>query len=163
MTQSLAKYLSRSPRYILNAEDDSLIRLAGPRQEPWEEGTDIKNVSLTGLCFTAPSDLCPTLGEVIKVQFRIPSDEQMACHALVTRLERINAASTTVAVHFYRMELSQRILLAQGLLRRLELKNGGGALSWPKTFSLMTILFLLFFWSALNYFAFQVPFSDWLK
>ncbi|RYZ81252.1 MAG: PilZ domain-containing protein, partial [Proteobacteria bacterium] len=72
MNQNLARFHARSPRYILNTQDDSLIRVAGPRQVPWEEGTEIKNVSLTGLAFTAPGDLCPILGEIIKIQFLIP-------------------------------------------------------------------------------------------
>jgi hypothetical protein len=36
---SLARYHGRSPRYILNTEDESLVRVAGPKQIPWEEGT----------------------------------------------------------------------------------------------------------------------------
>lgn len=39
---SLAKYHGRSPRYILDTEDESLVRVAGPQQVPWEEGTAIK-------------------------------------------------------------------------------------------------------------------------
>lgn len=118
MPQGLARYHARSPRYILNTEDDSLIRVAGPRQVPWEEGTDIRNVSLTGLAFTAPNDLCPTLGEVIRVQFLVPGGQQMASHAIVTRLEEDREGVTLVAVHFYKMEMAHRIMLAQGLARR---------------------------------------------
>ncbi|MBX2988919.1 MAG: PilZ domain-containing protein [Bdellovibrionaceae bacterium] len=118
MTQNLARYHARSPRYILNTEDDHLIRVAGPRQLPWEEGTEIKNVSLTGLVFTAPEDLCPLLGEVIRIQFAAPGDRQMACHAIVTRLEEGPAGIMLVAVHFHRMEMAHRIALAQGLARR---------------------------------------------
>lgn len=118
MTQSLARYHARSPRYILNTEDDSLIRVAGPRQIPWEEGTEIKNVSLTGLAFTAQEDLCPLLGEVIRIQFPIPSGKTMACHAIVTRMEEHATGVMLVAVHFYKLEMSHRIVLAQGLARR---------------------------------------------
>lgn len=119
MTQSLARYHARSPRYILNTQDDSLIRVAGPRQTPWEEGTEIKNVSLTGLAFTAPEDLCPILGEVIRIQFVIPGGKQMASHAIVTRIEEERPEVMTVAVHFYKLEMSHRIMLAQGLSRRV--------------------------------------------
>jgi len=96
---SLARYHGRSPRYILSTEDDSLIRVAGPKQTPWEEGTEIRNVSLTGLAFTAPDDLCPLLGEVIKIQFTPPGSKQMAC---------------------YKMDMAVRIVLAQGLARRFK-------------------------------------------
>lgn len=118
MHQRLARYHARSPRYILNTEDDSLIRVAGPRQVPWEEGTEIRNVSLTGLAFTAPEDLCPLIGEVIRIQFQPPGAPQMACHAIVTRLAEDRNGQMLVAVHFYKMEMAQRILLAQGLSKR---------------------------------------------
>lgn len=117
---SLARYHGRSPRYILNTEDDSLVRVAGPKQTPWEEGTEIKNVSLTGLAFTAPEDLCPLLGEVVKIQFTPPGSRQMACYGIVTRLENISEAKTLVGVHFYKLEMAQRIVLAQGLARKFK-------------------------------------------
>ncbi|WP_415062746.1 PilZ domain-containing protein [Bdellovibrio sp.] len=117
---SLARYHGRSPRYILNTEDDSLVRVAGPKQIPWEEGTEIKNVSLTGLAFTAPDDLCPLLGEVVKIQFTPPGSKQMACYGIVTRLENISESRMLVGVHFYKLEMSQRIALAQGLARKFK-------------------------------------------
>lgn len=119
MTQSLAKYHGRSPRYILNTEDDSLIRLAGPQQIPWEEGTEIQNVSLTGLAFSAPTDLCPILGEVIKIQFLAPGGHQLASYAIVTRVEN-KGLKSLVAIHFYKMEMGHRIALAQGLAKKLK-------------------------------------------
>lgn len=117
---SLARYHGRSPRYILNTEDESLVRVAGPKQTPWEEGTEIRNVSLTGLAFTAPDDLCPLLGEVVKIQFIPPGSRQMACYAIVTRLEEMKGSRTLVGVHFYKLEMAQRIVLAQGLARRFK-------------------------------------------
>ena len=118
MTQGLARYHARAPRYILDTQDDELIRVAGPRQIPWEEGTEIRNVSLTGLAFTAPEDLCPLLGEVIKIQFLIPGGKQMACHAIVTRLDPDKNEKILVGVHFYKLEMSHRIALAQGLSQK---------------------------------------------
>jgi PilZ domain len=120
MAQGLARYHGRSPRYILNTQDDSLIRVAGPRQMPWEEGTEIKNISLTGLGFTAPSDLCPLLGEVIKIQFEVPGSQPMACYAVVTRIDPLKQQKMLVGVHFYKLEMAQRIALAQGLSRKLK-------------------------------------------
>lgn len=117
---NLARYHGRSPRYILNTEDESLVRVAGPKQTPWEEGTEIKNISLTGLAFTAPDDLCPLLGEVVKIQFITPGSKQMACYAIVTRLDNISESRTLVGVHFYKLEMPQRIALAQGLARKLK-------------------------------------------
>lgn len=122
MNQSLAKYHARAPRYILNTDDDYLIRVAGPRQIPWEEGTEIRNVSLTGLAFTAADDLCPILGEVIKIQFSIPGGRQMACHAVVTRLENDprDLKRMLVAVHFFKLEMAHRVILAQGISKKFK-------------------------------------------
>lgn len=117
---SLARYHSRSPRYILDTQDENLVRVAGPHQTPWEEGTQIKNVSLTGLAFTAPDDLCPLLGEVIKIQFTPPGGKQMACYAIVTRLDEIPEHRMLVGVHFYKLEMAHRISLAQSLARKFK-------------------------------------------
>lgn len=96
------------------------MRVAGPKQVPWEEGTEIKNVSLTGLAFTAPDDLCPLLGEVVKIQFTPPGSRQMACYGIVTRLENIHDSRMLVGIHFYKLEMQQRIVLAQGLARKFK-------------------------------------------
>ncbi|MBL7671741.1 MAG: PilZ domain-containing protein [Bdellovibrionaceae bacterium] len=123
MTQGLAKYHARSPRYILNTQDDSLVRVAGPQQIPWDEGTEIRNVSLTGLAFTAPEDLCPNLGEVIRIQFAIPGSEQMACYGIVTRLDPESHERILVGIHFYKLDMAHRIVLAQGLSTRFRNPN----------------------------------------
>ena len=162
---SLARYHGRSPRYILNTEDDSLVRVAGPKQTPWEEGTEIKNVSLTGLAFTAPEDLCPLLGEVIKIQFTPPGSRQMACYGIVTRLENITSSQMLVGVHFYKLEMSQRIVLAQGLARKFKEAQDRGhiddllnrkskpmtAEGWPKLFG-MVAFGTLWGWTLSNLF-----------
>lgn len=148
MTQGLARYHARSPRYILNTEDDSLVRVAGPRQLPWEEGTEIKNVSLTGLAFTAPEDLCPLLGEVIRIQFNIPGGKQTACHAIVTRLEEFDAGRMLVAVHFYKLEMAHRIILAQGLSRRFRdqmARRGKAGLEEVAPWRMIPVVAVLFF------------------
>jgi len=120
MNHNLARYHARAPRYILNTDDDSLIRVAGPNQIPWEEGTEIKNVSLTGLAFTAPEDLCPVLGEIIKIQFQAPGGKQMASYAIVTRLDPLESNKILVGLHFYKMEMGHRVALAQGLAKKLK-------------------------------------------
>ncbi len=115
MTGSLARYHARQPRYILNATDNNLIRYSGAERYSWEEKTELKNISLTGLTFSAPIDIKPQLGEVIKIQFQVPGSEAMACHAIVTRIEHINSYDCEVAIHFYKLERLQRINLVQGL------------------------------------------------
>lgn len=155
MTQGLARYHARSPRYILDTEDDSLIRVAGPHKMPWDEDTDIRNVSLTGLSFTAPDDLCPVLGEVIKVQFVVPGSQQMACHAIVTRLEPDKNNKILVAVHFYKLEMAHRIVLAQGLSKKIKHEEEiSGSLTSSEQFTwnifkkitLMSFMLTLWLW-----------------
>ena len=127
MNQSLAKYHSRAQRYILQPQDNTLVRVAGPHQIPWEEGTEIKNISLSGLAFTAPIDLCPLVGEFIKIQFEVPGSQMMACYGLVTRIDAINTAEMLVGIQFYKLEMSHRILLLQGLAQKLrsQIDRGG--------------------------------------
>jgi len=120
MTTSLAKYHIRSPRYILQPDDNQIVRLAGPKQVPWEEGTEIKNISLTGLAFTVPADLCPSIGEFIKIQYALPDSQSMASHALITRLEEVTGHRILVGVKFYRMDLAQRVMLAQSIAIKLK-------------------------------------------
>ncbi len=115
MSQSLAKFHGRSPRYVLNTQDDNLIRYAGSERWPWEEKTEIRNISLTGLSFIAPADLSPLIGEIIKIQFSVPAGKQMACYAIVIRIDEENSHENLLAVHFYKLDRLQRINLLQGL------------------------------------------------
>ena len=119
MTGSLARYHSRSPRYILDTYDNNLIRLSGAEKLSWEEKTVIRNISLTGLSFTAPRDLSPQLGEIIKIQFQVPGAEMMACYALIIRIEVLNDFDNEIAIHFYKLDRVQRINLVQGLAEKM--------------------------------------------
>ena len=119
MTGSLARYHSRSPRYILDTYDNNLIRLSGAEKLSWEEKTVIRNISLTGLSFTAPRDLSPQLGEIIKIQFQVPGSEMMACYALIIRIEVLNDFDNEIAIHFYKLDRVQRINLVQGLAEKM--------------------------------------------
>jgi len=96
------------------------VRVAGPQQIPWEEGTEIKNISLSGLAFTTSVELCPIVGEFIKIQFQVPGTTQMACYGLVTRLEPLGQTEILVGVQFYKLEMPHRIVLLQGLAQKLK-------------------------------------------
>lgn len=123
MTTSLARYHARAPRYILDTQDNSLIRLSGAEKLSWEEKTELRDVSLTGLSFTAPQDLSPQIGEVIKIQFPVPGSEQMACYAVVIRIEKINQYDNLIGVHFYKLDRTQRLNLVQGLSDKIPANN----------------------------------------
>ena len=120
MTTSLARYHARAPRYILDTDDNNLIRLSGAEQLSWEENTELRDVSLTGLSFTAPQDLSPQLGEVIKIQFSVPASEQMACFAVVIRIEKTSEFDNLIGVHFYKLDRTQRLNIVQGLAQKVK-------------------------------------------
>lgn len=120
MAQPLSRYHSRLPRYLLQTQDNTLIRFAGPQQTPWEEGTEIHNISLSGLAFTVPAELSPLLGEVIKIEFEVPGASRMACFGMTTRMDPQPSGNMLVGVKFYKMDLAQRIFLAQGLAQKLK-------------------------------------------
>lgn len=159
---NLSQYHSRSPRYILQPQDNTLIRVSGPRQAAWEEGTEIVNISMTGLAFTAPVELCPIVGEYIKIQFTIPGSKQMACFGLVTRLETLGRTEMLVGIQFQKLEMSHRIVLLQGLAQKLkeqqqrkqkeELKRVPLRLlaKWPAAVAMLGSILL---WGAIFYFA----------
>lgn len=152
MTTSLARYHARSPRYILNTQDDSLIRLSGAEQHSWEENTELRDVSLTGLSFTAPQDLSPQIGEVIKIQFSVPGSEQMACYAIVIRIENINEFDNLIGVHFYKLDRNQRLNIVQGLSPKIRKNKNFQSESSEKDAKLITfaaILLVLACWLTL--------------
>jgi hypothetical protein len=115
MTQVHSLYHQRSPRYILLPQENCLIHIAGPKQVPWEEGTEIKNISSTGLCFTAPEILAPKHGEYIKIQLDIPGSQVMACHGKVSRVEKIDSDTLLVGIEFEALSEFQRRNLFRGL------------------------------------------------
>lgn len=162
MISPLARYVARSPRYILQPHDNTLVRVAGPQQIPWEEGTEIQNVSLSGLAFTAPADLAPILGETIKIQFDAPGQQSMACLALVIRLQRAKSSTVLVAVKFLRLEMAQRLALAQALAKKMKDQGsfdrdeaGPSWLESKKARAALTLAFALLWMILLRWFWFQ--------
>lgn len=119
---SLAKYLARAPRYVLQADDFTLVRLAGPMQVPWEEGTDLLDVSTSGLSFTAPHDLAPQSGEQVRIEFTVPGAGKMACYSKVARVDasETHPFLVLVGVEFQELEKAQRIILAQALALKMQ-------------------------------------------
>ncbi|MGZ3690585.1 MAG: PilZ domain-containing protein [Pseudobdellovibrio sp.] len=153
MTTSLARYHARAPRYILNTDDESLIRLSGAEQLSWEENTELRDVSLTGLSFTAPQDLSPQIGEVIKIQFSVPSSQQMACYAVVIRIEKINPLENMIGVHFYKLDRTQRLNIVHGLSDKIRTQkekeeNAVQQQAWPML-SLIGLILTVVCWLTL--------------
>ncbi len=151
MTTSLARYHARAPRYILNTDDNHLIRLSGAERRSWEENTEIKDISLTGLSFTASADLSPQLGEIIKIQFSVPGSEQMACYAVVIRIDSITEYENIVGVHFYKLDRVQRLNLVQGLAHKIQKSTDKKTSSRPavQLVAALGLVFTLICWLTL--------------
>ena len=152
MTTSLARYHARAPRYILDTDDNNLIRLSGAEQLSWEENTELRDVSLTGLSFTAPQDLSPQIGEVIKIQFSVPTSEQMACFAVVIRIEKTDNFENLIGVHFYKLDRTQRLNIVQGLaqkVKRPDREETPSLISSSNFISVIGILLTLLCWLTL--------------
>ena len=152
MTTSLARYHARAPRYILDTEDNSLIRLSGAEQLAWEENTELRDVSLTGLSFTAPHDLSPQIGEVIKIQFSVPGAHQMACFAVVIRIEKLDSFENQIGVHFYKLDRTQRLNIVQGLAQKVvrkEVVETAPVVSSAQFLTVIGVLLTLACWVAL--------------
>lgn len=158
MTTSLARYHARAPRYILCTDDNNLVRLSGAERLPWEENTEIRDISLTGLSFTAPLDLSPQLGEIIKIQFSVPGSEQMACYAVVIRLQNIYEFKNLVGVHFYKLDRLQRLNLVQGLANKIQSQPTDSKSSNPIDFGALRNAMVL-----IGLFVSALAWITWLK
>lgn len=169
MNPTLSRYYQRAPRFILLPQDNYFIRVAGPKQVPWEEGTEIKNMSSTGLAFTAPRDLSPDIGEHIRIQFTVPSGQQIATYAQVTRLEDVGNRSALVAVKYENLELAQRLTIRQGVNQRLRSENNLDSLPMKLGYPLEAALYgftsLSLFFSAILLFLIYtlISRSDYIK
>ncbi len=122
--QNLAHYAARSPRYLLQPLDNKIIRFTGPDRTPWDETTEIRNISLSGLAFTVPPGIEPRMKEILALEFEVPGQEDyMACHAQVVRLERVSDQRTLVSVRFFELTANQKFFLLSGLLNKLKAKE----------------------------------------
>lgn len=149
MTSALAKYHNRAPRYTLNTHDNCLIRYSGSERWSWEEKTEVKNISLTGLSFVAPNDLSPIIGEIIKIQFSVPGGQQMACYAVVIRVDAEGEFDNLVAVHFYKLDRVQRLNLLQGLTQTMKATEEKNEVSTAKVVAAIGLFFTALCWFTL--------------
>ena len=124
-SNNATRFVNRSPRYTLNAEDRKLIRYTrGPRKQK-NIATEIINVSETGLAFIVDASMSPKRGEKIAVEFEVPGAQKMACYGHVIRVEEIKKQGVTVlhpkvmvAVNFVHLFESHEDNLAEGLKKR---------------------------------------------
>lgn len=86
------KILDRAPRYVLDAADGKIVRVA-PRNRRKNQiyHLEIVDVSETGMSFIVNWNYLPQIGEILKVEFPVPGEEnpprKVAWFAKVIRLE----------------------------------------------------------------------------
>ena len=92
MSAASSRFYPRAPRYTLRANDDNQMRFALMQTRGSAFDTVLHDVSTTGLKFTVFNTEVPRRGldegDVIKIEFKIPSGKQIACFATVTRVEQ---------------------------------------------------------------------------
>lgn len=92
MSAASSRFYPRAPRYTLRANDDNQMRFALMQTRGNAFETELRDVSTTGLKFTVFNTEVPRRGldegDVIKIEFKIPSGKQIACFATVTRVDQ---------------------------------------------------------------------------
>ena len=87
---SAARYFQRSPRYVFRPGDRSLMRFAGMESKGHATPARIRDLSSTGLSFMVDGPESPFENELLKIEFAIPGDKQVAWFATVVRVETRN-------------------------------------------------------------------------
>lgn len=83
-------YTQRSPRYVFQAQDGTLVRFAAMQTKGIASRAVIRDLSESGLSFTVPitETSLPDEGFPLKVEFPVPGRGTIACFATVTRVEQ---------------------------------------------------------------------------
>jgi hypothetical protein len=81
------RYLERPPRYVLNPLDQSMMRFKENEPGGIAVRARVVNISETGLSFEMSGPDLPYVDEILKIEFTIPGQRQIACFANVVRIE----------------------------------------------------------------------------
>ncbi len=87
MGSTAGRYFTRSPRYILRTADSNVLRFAAYDPNSPSVPATIIDLSQSGLAFAVAHQSIPQVGAVIKVEFSIPGQDQIAWFARVRRVE----------------------------------------------------------------------------
>lgn len=125
MGQRLRKFVARAPRYVLRTGDSQFLRFAPEDGPDHVYTTRFVNVSETGIAFLVDRDLAPHLGDVIKLEFTVPGNGQIAWFARVVRMEEFESGGwkprhrrsdeILVGVHFLDLPEGHRRDIRKGL------------------------------------------------
>ncbi len=87
MSNGLRNFIPRAPRYVLRPNDERFLRFAHHDDRSNSYATRFLNLSETGLAFVIDRDTAPQIGDIIKIEFPVPGDGQVAWFARVIRIE----------------------------------------------------------------------------
>ncbi|MCB0379556.1 MAG: PilZ domain-containing protein [Bdellovibrionales bacterium] len=113
----------RAPRYVVQLDDNQVVRFAAFPKGSQAMHTRIINLSESGMAFLLPLLDNPKVDDVIKVEFQPPGSQAIACFAKVVRVENHKSFDSfhshqrfkLVAVTFLELPDKQRRMLAEAL------------------------------------------------
>jgi hypothetical protein len=113
----------RAPRYVVDFDDNHVLRFAHMPRGSKALYTRIINLSESGMAFLIPYLSAPQLNEKIKLEFTAPNSEPIACFANVVRVQIHKSYShdqkpqtfKLIAVTFDNIHPKQRQMLASGI------------------------------------------------
>lgn len=166
---SAARYYQRSPRYVFRPGDRSLMRFAGMESKGDATHARIRDLSSTGLSFIVEGSDSPFENELLKIEFEIPGDKQVAWFATVVRVETRSEwnpqlgdqTHTLIALRFRPLPLPFQQAIEKSINGRInedeEVLAGPQDLSAVATFAAASFALLTsFLWMSL-------PFSKWIS
>jgi hypothetical protein len=128
--RKLEELYPRAPRYKIEVGDHEIVRFAHSPRGSKTMHTRILDLSESGMAFLVPYLTAPQQDEQIKVEFKAPHTESIACFAKVVRVEIHKTYHKTrepqtfklVAVEFLNLHPKQRELLSQGIQKQMRQK-----------------------------------------
>lgn len=87
MSSRAVKFISRAPRYTLNANDNRFMRYAPHHDKGHSYTTRFVDISQTGLAFITDRENAPKLSDLIKVEIPLNEQNSIAWWARVVRVE----------------------------------------------------------------------------
>ena len=132
---SLRRFVPRATRYVLRPQDKHILRFSSHKDEGASaiQETTLVNLSRTGLAFLVEREFAPLLGDLIKVEFNVPGNEQkVAWWARVVRTEEYTQNIwwmkedpkfrdlITIGIHFQELPEGHQSQIQTGIDQRLE-------------------------------------------
>jgi hypothetical protein len=115
------QFYPRAPRFILKSDENMSLRFAPLRTKGQAFESDLLDVSASGLAFQIqvgdPVALTLEEGTILKIEFTLPRDLQIACFATLTRIEALTTWDPSFGPrHSYKVAVQFRNLPKQHLL-----------------------------------------------